>query len=246
MDNDWMSQLVNIVAPRSLRDAMNKSVVFILLINMADFLVKALITQWHPPWPREIATTTLVALPFVAISMATLFRQRVLQQTLSTLATTDTLTGLLNRRAFMDRANRSLTREGTGLLLLLDADHFKRINDQCGHGAGDAALVAIAAHLRAVLRPGDILGRLGGEEFAAFLPSRSLGDAPPLGRRLCAPIPVDEVPGGLSVTLSAGAAEAEDGSSLDRLMARADRALYRAKAEGRARLHTEAERERAA
>jgi diguanylate cyclase len=247
MDGDRMTRLVNIVAPRSLRDAVAKGLMFLLLVNGADFLVKAGVPQPRPDWLREVATTTLVALPFVVLVMAILYRQRALQQTLSTLATTDMLTGLPNRRAFMDRARRALERQEAGVLVLLDADHFKRINDQWGHGAGDSALIAIGAHLRAVLRPEDILGRLGGEEFAAFLSSVSLRDVHPLGRRLCAPISVKEVPGGFSVTLSAGAAGVGDGSTLDRLMAQADRALYRAKAEGRARLHVEeGERERAA
>jgi len=244
-----MSRLVNLVAPRSWRDALAKSLVFLLLINGTDFLVKAFITQARPAWPREVTTTTVIALPFVALIMAVLHRQRFLQQTLSALATTDMLTGLPNRRAFMDRARRAMEREGRGVLLLLDADHFKRVNDQWGHGAGDAALVAIGAHLRAVLRPGGILGRLGGEEFAAFLPSLLPGETRSLGLRLCAPIPVKEGGAGFTVTLSAGAASACDGASLDRLMARADRSLYRAKAEGRARLHIadgEEDRDRAA
>ncbi|EYD78152.1 hypothetical protein Rumeso_00245 [Rubellimicrobium mesophilum DSM 19309] len=242
-----MSRLVNLVAPRSWRDALAKSLVFLLLVNATDFLVKASVPQPRPDWPREVVTTTLVAVPFVALVMTILHRQRTLQRTLSMLATTDMLTGLPNRRAFMDRARRALEREGTGVLLLLDADHFKRINDQWGHGAGDAALVAIGTHLRTVLRPDGILGRLGGEEFAAFLPFASVRDAHHLGHRLCAPIPVVEVPGGLSVTLSAGAAGADGGATLDRLIALADRALYSAKAEGRARLHVEEEeRDRAA
>lgn len=243
-----MSRLVGIVAPRSLRDAVLKSVVFLLLINATDFLVKAVIIQSRPPWPREIVTTTVIALPFVVLIMAVLHRQRLLQQTLSTLATTDMLTGLLNRRAFMDRARRALDRDGRGVLLLLDADHFKRVNDQRGHGAGDAALVTIGTHLRAVLRPDDILGRLGGEEFAAFLPSMPPEETRRLGLRLCAPIAVRDAAGEFTVTLSAGAASACTSATLDRLMARADRSLYRAKAEGRARLHVaeEEERDRAA
>ena len=248
MHGDWMATLVNLVAPRSLRDAMAKGSVLIAQVNLADFAVKAALGQMRLPWPQEIAVTTAIVLPFVIFIMWVLFRQRLLQQTLSALATTDMLTGLPNRRAFMDRARRALEREGAGVLLLLDADHFKRINDQWGHGAGDAALVAIGGHLRAVLRPGDILGRLGGEEFAAFLPSTPLEQARGLGQRLCAPIAVEGVPGALPVTLSVGAASARGGASLDRLMAQADRSLYRAKAEGRARMHVSEEegQERAA
>lgn len=232
-----MTRLVNLVAPRSWRDALVKGFVFLALINATDFLVKAAAGQMRLPWMREIAVTTTISLPFVILTMAVLHRQWQLQQILSTLATTDMLTGLPNRRAFMARATSALERDGTGVLLLLDADHFKRINDRWGHGAGDAALVAIGGHLRAVLRSDDILGRLGGEEFAAFLPSILPDEAAHLGQRLCAPIAVAGFAEGLSVTLSVGAASACDGSSLDRLMARADRSLYRAKSEGRARMH---------
>jgi len=243
-----MTRLVDIVAPRSLRGALAKGFVLLVLINGTVFLVKDLVRQDRPPWPLLVETTTLTALPFLILCMAILMRQNRLQQALSVLATTDMLTGLPNRRAFMDQARHALERDGRGVLLLLDADHFKRVNDQRGHGAGDAALVAIGAHLRSVLRPVDILGRLGGEEFAAFLPSMPPEEMNGLGRRLCAPIPVTDLSGDFAVTLSAGAVLDCGGVSLDRLMARADQSLYRAKAEGRARLNVfdAEERDRAA
>ena len=241
-----MGKLIRLVAPRTWRDALAKTLVFLFLINGMVFLVKAFLPQERPPWPRQVETATLTALPFLILCMAILTRQHRLQQALSVLATTDMLTGLPNRRAFMDQAGRALARDGRGVLLLLDADHFKRINDHWGHGAGDAALVAIGGHLRAALRSDDILGRLGGEEFAAFLPLASLADTQDLGGRLCTPILVSGVTGDLSVTLSAGAAEAGEGITLDRLIAMADRALYRAKADGRARLHVEEGRHLAA
>ena len=246
MDDDRIGRLVNFVAPRSWPDALMKGVVFLLLINATVFLVKSYLPQDRPPWPRQVETTTLTALPFLILCMAILTRQHRLQQTLSMLATTDMLTGLPNRRAFMDRAHRALAQEKKGLLLIFDADHFKRINDQWGHGAGDETLIAIAAHLRGTLRSDDILGRLGGEEFAALLPVSSVLDLRHLEGRLCAPIEVVGGRGGLSVTLSVGAVEVDQGATLDRLMAQADRALYRAKSEGRARLYLEDGRGRAA
>jgi diguanylate cyclase (GGDEF)-like protein len=118
----------------------------------------------------------------------------------------------------------------------LDADHFKRINDQWGHAAGDACLSAIAERLRACLRPGDLVGRLGGEEFAVFLPSVTAEDAVRVGERLCQAVAVEAegIEDGLTVTLSAGAALG--GRPFDQLMRQADAALYQAKAQGRARL----------
>lgn len=237
MDRDWIVKVVDIVAPRSLGDAVIKSLVLLGMIIAVDILVVTTSGRLQHSLLDEAAVSSAVALPFVVGWMTVLFHQRRLQQRLSNLATTDMLTGLPNRRDFMARAQAALEREGTGVLLLLDADHFKRINDRWGHGAGDAALMAIGCHLRAVLRSDDILGRLGGEEFAAFLPSTRTEEIARLGQRLCAPIPVGGSADGLTVTLSVGAASACDGSSLDRLMARADGSLYRAKSEGRARMH---------
>ena len=99
----------------------------------------------------EIALTTAIALPFTVLIMGVLLHQRRPQDTLSILATTDMLTGLPNRRDFLARTQAALSRDGPGLLLL-DADHFKRINDQWGHSVGDACLIAIGAHLRGTFR----------------------------------------------------------------------------------------------
>ncbi len=232
-----MARLVEIVAPRSLWNAGLKSVTFLVLINAMDLIVKAGMGQPSLVLPVEIAITSSIALPFIGLVMTVLFHQRRLQHRLSVLATTDMLTGLPNRRAFIERARAALEGDGTGMLLLLDADHFKRINDNWGHSVGDMCLASIGRHLRGILGDDIIMGRLGGEEFAVFLPRATLEDAGGLAPALCHPILIKaEDVGGLYVTLSIGAAVGGAGTSLDRLMAQADSALYRAKAQGRARL----------
>lgn len=238
-----MVGLVDAVAPRTWGDAVAKSVMFLALISGMDVLVLSVSGQLRLSLVAEVTTATVIALPFVVLAAAVLFHQRRLQNRLSILATTDELSGLPNRRDFMTRTQAALERDVMGLLLLLDADHFKRINDHWGHNAGDACLVAIGFHLRAILQDSDILGRLGGEEFAAFLPRAQLDHAWCLAERLCCPIPVaaGEVPEGLFVTLSVGIAPVHSGLPLDRLLAQADFALYRAKAKGRARVEVWAE-----
>jgi diguanylate cyclase (GGDEF)-like protein len=112
------------------------------------------------------------------------------------------------------------------------------INDTWGHSVGDVCLAAIADRLRRTLRPGDIAGRLGGEEFSIFLPGATVEQARAIGDRLCRTIAVEAEGADRDVrlTMSIGASFGESSTPLDRLMAQADRALYRAKAEGRARM----------
>jgi len=155
----------------------------------------------------------------------------------------DHLTGVLARGAFLSHAGRLLHRlvgEGQGVtVLMLDIDHFKLVNDRHGHASGDAVLAGFAALATSALRPDDLVGRLGGEEFAAVLPRVSLDDAMQVADRLRARVAEEafDLPGGatLNVTVSIGLVRVDDaaGMSIETLLARADEALYRAKAQGR-------------
>ena len=165
------------------------------------------------------------------------------QATLERLATTDHLTGLLNRRAFLDATEKEIRRAhryGQPLaLIMLDVDHFKRINDSHGHPAGDEVLRRIAATCRGMLRDGDLMGRLGGEEFAITLVQPPLQVATAVAERLRKAVSELGIEFGderLAVTISLGIAEiGEDTASLDHLISKADACLYTAKREGRNR-----------
>jgi len=155
----------------------------------------------------------------------------------------DHLTGVLARGAFLSHAGRLLNRlagEGQGVaVLMLDVDHFKLVNDRHGHASGDAVLAGFAALATSALRPEDLVGRLGGEEFAAVLPRTSLDDAMHVADRLRARVAEEDFEvahgGTLNVTVSIGLVRVDDaaGMSIETLLARADEALYRAKAQGR-------------
>jgi len=159
------------------------------------------------------------------------------------LAMIDSLTGVLNRRAFLDHADGEWVRHRRHNHVLscamVDVDGFKKINDTFGHAAGDAVLQHIGALLRATLRASDLPARLGGDEFAALMPETTLDGALTLGERLLARVqqgPLRILDESLSTSLSIGVASADGCDSLEELMAKADRALYRAKQEGRARV----------
>ncbi len=166
-----------------------------------------------------------------------------LQEELRRRATTDALTGLANRGAFEEALVREVARArraGTPLaVVVLDVDHFKRVNDAHGHPAGDGVLREIAARLAAASRAGDLAARVGGEEFAVALPGADLAagaEAAERIRRRIAAEPV-AVAGGaaLAVTASLGVAALRDGEDAPALLARADARLYDAKRAGRNR-----------
>lgn len=159
------------------------------------------------------------------------------------LANNDSLTGLLNRRAWNDAAGKLFDGSLEPLaLLFLDLDHFKKLNDHYGHGAGDKALVAVSLALRAELRPADLLGRYGGEEFIALLDGVEQEQAMHVATRLCRRVHRLEIPvqSELLLSISVGVAMRVPGDTIQMLMERADQAMYTAKADGRnqARLHS--------
>ena len=157
-------------------------------------------------------------------------------------STLDPLTGLFNRNALEQRLGEldgQPTSEAEGLshaLLLCDLDHFKRVNDQLGHAAGDAVLQDVAYTMRATLRAGDSIYRVGGEEILVVLPGAAEAGAVEIAERLRHAVR-DRHPVGVPVTLSIGVAVSGPGPvDTDELVSRADAALYSAKAEGRDRV----------
>jgi diguanylate cyclase (GGDEF)-like protein len=161
-------------------------------------------------------------------------------------ASTDELTGLLNRRGFLQAAQALILRraqQGEPVsVLMFDLDHFKSINDRFGHGIGDEALRLFGSTASAGMRAYDVIGRLGGEEFAAVLPGK-LEDAAVAANR----VRLAYQAAGLSVadcllqaTVSVGVASAVPGTDIAIMLAEADAALYRAKANGRNRVEVAA------
>jgi eukaryotic-like serine/threonine-protein kinase len=173
----------------------------------------------------------------VAYDNARLFRQ------VEQLATTDGLTGLCNRRHFMDQATGKLAesrrRRSPLAAIMLDIDHFKKVNDTYGHATGDQVIRTVADRLTEGIRREDLLGRYGGEEFVLVIPDGEDG-AVELAERLRRAVEADPVPtddGPLRVTISVGVSM-RDGTDVapDTMLARADAALYRAKQGGRNRV----------
>lgn len=162
-------------------------------------------------------------------------------QQLKKLAATDPLTGLFNRRHFFEMAEAEWQRfrryHRPLSMLMVDIDHFKSVNDRYGHAVGDETIVSVGRACTEGKRASDIVGRIGGEEFAILLPETDLADAKTVADRLCRQISeqtliADKVH--FKVTASIGIASASPGmSGFDALMRSADQALYQAKAGGR-------------
>jgi diguanylate cyclase (GGDEF)-like protein len=157
-------------------------------------------------------------------------------------ATRDALTGLANRRAAQARLvaeQARMDRHGTPLsVLMLDLDRFKSVNDRWGHAAGDRVLRAAADGIVEELRACDLGARFGGEEFVVMLPDTPLDDAMRAAeriRRRIAALDIETDEAVLNVTVSIGAAQLRRGETIEAMIARADEALYRAKAQGRDR-----------
>lgn len=202
---------------------------------------------------NRIHLAAFLLLSISGITSAALYRllQRRLSASVRTreelqqLVEHDELTGVLSRRALMAQLSTEMkrcTRYGQTLsLLMLDLDHFKRVNDTFGHQVGDEVLKAVAQTLQEHLREVDFLGRYGGEEFTILLPSTAERQAEHLAQRLCRAVEAKRVhlPEGdeIQVTISIGVSSSTGGlDAAETLLSRADEALYLAKQQGRNRV----------
>ena len=160
------------------------------------------------------------------------------------MATTDVLTGLSNRRFFMERLSNEFERvkryESIYTLLMIDLDFFKKVNDTMGHKAGDIVLIKVSEILLSGLRCTDIIGRIGGEEFAAILPETELQQGLQIAERLrkaVEQLPLEVDGKNITVTISLGASQSNIADKeMDNALIRADSALYDAKRSGRNRV----------
>ncbi|MBP1627952.1 MAG: diguanylate cyclase [Holophagaceae bacterium] len=171
--------------------------------------------------------------------------RKALEIELRVLATTDPLTGVYNRRRFLELGDYEMARDARnhrGLsLLALDIDHFKRINDTHGHGAGDATLLRFAQACSTCLRAMDTIGRLGGEEFAVLLPETPLEEAREVAERMRLAVESCRMTGpqGLfGITVSIGVVQLGPEETFEALAERADARLYAAKHQGRNRVES--------
>ena len=159
-----------------------------------------------------------------------------------TLAYRDALTGCYTRRHAMAQLEREMRAAGRGTpfsLGMLDLDHFKAVNDTLGHAAGDEVLKAFAHCVDGALRGTDLLARIGGEEFLVIFSATAAPSARAVAERLrerVAALRIPALPEGRGITVSVGIAEHRAGASIEQTLARTDRALYRAKEEGRDRV----------
>ncbi|NKB98379.1 MAG: diguanylate cyclase [Pseudomonadales bacterium] len=182
----------------------------------------------------------LIAVPISFWVGRTGLRLTEAQKNLRRLADTDPLTGLRNRRSFFSAASEIVASpERPCSLLVIDADHFKDLNDNYGHAVGDAALVNIAEVLRNSFRASDLTCRVGGEEFAILLPGIARDGAMVMAQRVLDSVSDSPIVAGnaiITYSVSCGIAEAEAGEALPELFKRADDAMYQAKEEGRNRV----------
>ena len=223
--------------------------IVVLLLHAAIFLLP-LAMRWLMPEVIAVSWVTVFALETILYAVGTAFIVMLIVKDHHVdiyrhAASTDYLTGLLNRRAFLENALRMCAQQGKHgkpvTLMMFDLDHFKSINDRFGHALGDEVIRVFAQVARKSMRATDVIGRLGGEEFAAIVPEplelgRMIAERVRSGFEVAAAVVAGQAVG---ATVSIGAATSHElVTNIDALIARADAALYRAKGDGRNRLRT--------
>jgi diguanylate cyclase (GGDEF)-like protein len=196
-----------------------------------------------PPDFWDGATNRMFSIIVVLVTALAMTKLAEYEHRLLMESITDPLTGLLNRRRFTELSTREVTRSRRHQLvfsvLMIDIDHFKRINDTYGHPVGDLAIKALAEVCTNALRPHDLLARFGGEEFVLTLPQTESDGAHIVAERIRATTEAIEVPtdqGTVRFTVSIGISTYLTGLPFERIVERADEALYKAKQSGRNRV----------
>lgn len=194
---------------------------------MSSLIIATVLT---PALGFSLALTSYLVIGFAIHDLG------VSRDELERLSRTDTLSGLSNRRAFLEQFDRC---DREKAMLVLDIDHFKTVNDTYGHLAGDEAIVRIAAMLQTVFPDRCVCARIGGEEFAVFCHDMAFAEFAALGelsRRRIAAMRIATKDGPFSVTVSGGMARALPHEQFGAVFSRADKALYLAKSDGRDRI----------
>lgn len=194
---------------------------------------------------NDVLIPVILAGPLLFLLMLKVRQLVLTQEYLQIVASTDGLTRVLNRGAFQMLVDSYLEKieklhnQRSGALLIVDVDHFKSINDEFGHDRGDHALKAIASSIASSIRDGDLVGRMGGEEFAVFLPSTSPSQAYGIAERVRSAVAaVDLTSKGLTrrVSVSIGGVNFSQPVTFAQLYSAADKSLYRVKNAGRNRV----------
>lgn len=210
-----------------------REAIVLTLLFSAAILPK--LTQDLPVFTAATITITILVTAAFAYAFSVINNRQ--QQELIQLATKDPLTGAGNRRALERKLSEVIAsnERGTGptSIIVLDLDHFKRVNDVHGHATGDRILCEIVSIVNLRTRINDSLYRVGGEEFVVVADGQCLRDASHLAEQLRTLVEVNELVPDSSVTISLGVAELRSGETKQSWMSRADAALYRAKRDGR-------------
>ncbi len=212
-------------------------------VDSYDFATGA--WRWGKDPVNNLVIPSLLAPPFFYLLLEKMRQLAIAHGELLTVAATDSLTSVLNRRAFTEIVDGYLKRieesekASESALLVIDVDHFKDVNDQFGHDKGDEALQLIAATIRAAVRETDLVGRMGGEEFSVFMPAQPPGRASAVAERIR--MAISEAvfsPGGVrhGLSVSVGGVAFNRAQSFGDLYRVADEWLYVAKRSGRNRV----------
>jgi diguanylate cyclase (GGDEF)-like protein len=234
-----LEKFVRLTAPGGKADFLFKLTVLIVICGILNHLRHLLVYGFpgHKTYWQNLFDASFTALPMGAFGLMLIGHLSALQKLLYLQATRDPLTDLPNRRWFMEKAPETLA--PSQAVMIIDIDHFKLINDTLGHHIGDACLQQMAKHLEHCIETGDILARIGGEEFAAVIAQADDAKLHRIATRMAEGILLHAGQGAAkTVSVSVGIARSTVMLSRLEAMSLADKAVYLAKSEGRARYRT--------